>query len=302
VGQRAEEVHYRRSGVRRTYRHLQLHRASDLADLARCGRCQRGIRNKELRQLGTEFAEWTEDMPLFPGEPVLVDEPCAAPWPVYYRYRVEGPQRWLPDVSWLNVGATGTEEDSVEAAVARAGLGAASLAVVNDFLSMVGVEAPQPWRREVDASIEWHRPTLPLEERERLRAQREVQERRQVVAREQLAALAMEDPATMAANSRAMGLLVEVLGTERADQMAEHGYLDVESTLWRDAAYRIRPWRRIGVLRRGPDGEWMELNRSWCVHPDELYPMADEVVALYLALRFDEHATLRKANLHREAA
>jgi lactam utilization protein B len=106
----------------------------------------------------------------------------------------------------------------------------------------------------------------------------------------------------MAVQARAMRLLVEVLGDERVERMAQLGYLDVESTLFRDRAYRIRPWRRIGVLCRRPDGEWVELNRSWCVHPDEVHAMADEVLALYLALRFDESRTLRKANLHREAA
>jgi hypothetical protein len=111
--------------------------------MARCGRCLRGIRNKELRSYGTEFAEWTEEMPLFPGEPVLVNAPCAAPWPVYYRYRVEAGRYWLPDASWLDVALTGTEDQSVEAAVARAGLSAASVAAVTDFLSLAGVDGPQ---------------------------------------------------------------------------------------------------------------------------------------------------------------
>jgi len=96
--------------------------------------------------------------------------------------------------------------------------------------------------------------------------------------------------------------VADVRGLGAVEQLADTGHLDVPSGLWPDRGYRLRPWRRVAVLRRREDGGWDELQRSWCVHPEELYPSGDEIVALWLALRYDEAATIATANLHREAA
>jgi len=290
IGQRADEIRYR-DGYR-IHSHLQLHRAADLAWLERCHRCvaaiERGREAHNARRL-PQF-EWTEDMPPFPGEAVKLEVSCAAPWPVYYRYRVEGARYWVPDASWLEV-----EPLDDEPSPARAAVGTAS--------SLAAEDVPQ-WQRDVDASIEWHRPRRierTAEELEYAR-QRAIQERRQRAIRQQWQAIEREEPAVLLANATAMCLLEDVLGAEAVDQLARDGYLDIESRFFRARGYRIRPWKRVGALERGPDGAWRELNCSWCFHPDELYPMADEVLTTYLSLRFDEMGTLRVANLHHEAA
>lgn len=297
---------------------LQLHRAAELTHLERCHTCLRRLEAKRQRGRGEAAEEWVEDMSLFPGTPIRMEVPCAAPWPVYYRYRVEGSETtsgtgyWLPDESWVlasdasqdaDRASMAMEIDSLPAAVRNAGLAAEMVEGIARRLMGDGVPLPA-WRREVNASIEWHRPRrlgqTPAEVRRD--REREIARAREEAQREQRAALERGDSDALLANVRAMTLLIDVVGVERAERMSQLGYLDLESMLFRDSGYRIRPWRRVGLLRRRADGEWEELKRSWCIHPDELYPMMDEVVTLYLSLRYDEMDTLAKANMHYEAA
>jgi signal peptidase I len=296
IGQRTDEIRYR-DGYR-IHSHLQLHRAADIAWLERCRRCVAAVeRGRHYPYIEVRpQVEWIDDMPLFPGEPVKLDVPCAAPWPVYYRYRVEGARFWVPDASWLEAEPLEGEPSPVRAA-------AATMCAVGIALSAAPESVPQ-WQRDADASIEWHRPRRlerTAEELEYAR-QRAVQERRRRAMREQWQAIERNDPEVLLANATALHLLEDVVGKELVEQLAREGHLDIESRIFRDRGYRIRPWKRVGALERGSDGAWRELNRSWCFHPDDLYPMADEVLTVYLSLRFDEVATLRVANLHREAA
>jgi len=296
IGQRTDEIRYR-DGYR-IHSHLQLHRAADVAWLKRCQRCLAAIERGREAHDARSFprVEWIEDLPLFPGEPVKLDVPCATPWPVYYRYRVEDARYWVPDTSWLEVEIPEEDASPVDAA-------AITPLAVGLALSLALGDIPQ-WQRDVNASIEWHRPRRlerTAEEQEYAR-QRAVQERRQHAMREQWRAVQHDDPAVLLANATALRLLEDVAGTELVEQLRRDGHVDIESRIFRDRGYRIRPWKRVGALERGPDGAWRELNRSWCFHPDDLYPMADEVLTIYLSLRFDEMGTLRVANLHREAA
>jgi hypothetical protein len=248
---------------------LQLHRAGELAHLERCRSCLAELGQRWYRENDSVPELWDGDLPDFPGTPLFQIEECATPWPTYYRYlpgREVGEQglHWLPAADWP------AETRMVHAADVLVELGL----VDRGQVPLGGGTGPNQAR---------------------------IAERRRAEMSAHLEALAGGDAAVEAAHRRSMELLAEVVGTAAMDELAEHGHLDVPSRISGRAAYRLRPWRRIGLLERAADG-WEELRRSLCVHPDELYPMSDELLTLWLTIRFDEPGLLALANVHGTAA
>lgn len=318
IGQRVDAVHLRSGGVR-CRPHLQLHRAADIAHLERCRACLAHMEQRCYRERGSRFEEWHEDLPLFPGHAVLVDGPCPAYWPTYYRYRVEpAGVRWVPEVRWRDpVG-------DIARATMDAGLPASAMLdvtqAIGEFAGAAGLQAAMLADDEAGGAREWHLPRRTPEELAAIRRQVEAGRRRERDRQRHLLALetnagldlttdlvrlrrpdADEREAIIQAEARALQLAEDVLPPAAHRSLVEHGYVDLASGLNPPCGYRIRPWRRVGLLLWRASG-WYELGASLCLHPDELYPSADEVVAMWLRLRWRERETLALANLHSEAA
>jgi len=352
----------------RTVRHLQLHRAAELTDLPRCALCERGLeamsrgRSSERYQYRDRPAlapmqEWKDDLPLWPhpDQVALTTTPCAALWPLYYRYRLDwsdphwnlqgfrgpGPKRievyWLPGTEWMPAGGAvrlpenstigPLPEDAVPAMrgevlpptgppslnatptgvyvcwVADVPGNTASVALADPSISNNSLwQVPLvDWHGQYESARYAPIPGAGPDLAEALR-QREVAESRTAARTIWQARREAGNAEVLAADENSTRLLVETLGPELAAFYAQHGYVDVESRLFEGRGYRIRPWRRVGVLER-KCYEWEERRLSYCIHPDELHPQADEVVALWLGLRFNElELIVHTANLHQEAA
>lgn len=105
-------------------------------------------------------------------------------------------------------------------------------------------------------------------------------------ARERSARIAAE---AAAARDRAEQLLVEHLTPQQREQLRANGYFEVEVA---GKTYRIRRGR-AGNVRQVIEGrEKLQL----CIHPTEMVPDADTMLAQKLLLEADEESFLRIAN------
>lgn len=262
VGQRVSR--YRRGGRVVQRPHVQLHHAEAVAHLPRCAVCRSAIDNAYMLGIGWQREEWTEPLPLFPAEPYRVEPgPWPAPYPDYYRWRVEPGGYWLPNEDWV------------------------------DEMWPPGDEWHSPWEGV-------HLPTA--QRLEEIAEQARAQERRALAQRTRLVRMQAGDEEVVREERRAMELLEDVAGTAAVEQLVQDGYVDVASPSNPQRGYRLRPWRRTGLLKRTPGGGWEERSTSLCAHPDHLYPSCDEIVGLWLRIRHDEEAFLETANLHRQGA
>lgn len=92
-----------------------------------------------------------------------------------------------------------------------------------------------------------------------------------------------------AASKRAEELLLAVLPAKQRQQYLEKGYFDTEIG---DKIYRINKGRSGNVKLI----EKEKTIASFCIHPEEYLPHADNMLAQYLLLRTDERKFLAKAN------
>lgn len=91
------------------------------------------------------------------------------------------------------------------------------------------------------------------------------------------------------ANKRAEELLLAVLNDKQKKEYVELGYFE---TLVSDKVYRIKQGRS-GNIRLVTDGKEIE---KYCIHPVDLLPDPDTMLAQFLMLKSDEKAFLAKAN------
>lgn len=277
--------------------------------------------------------EWKLPMPFYEGEWVPYGIPTEAQWPTYYRYRVpleEQRQRmqqldtmhidcgfWQPVVRVPQPQLApyyGYATPTMTPYFGWANQATLSTAATNTLTSVVysAITCAPDWGAQFNAMTQQGQAPgydAPLPEGMYPRArQYEIAEARadamDAYVKELDAARVDLDeqgkiPVIIEADLNALELLKGVVGQENYDHFLEHQYIDVESKLFGGRGYRIRPWKRVGVLNKEPDGSWKELNKSYCIHPDELYPMADEMATLFLAIKFDESQTIvHAANLH----
>lgn len=112
------------------------------------------------------------------------------------------------------------------------------------------------------------------------------------VVYQQVAVAAPAPPAVdhHAAEKKAEELLFLFLSEEQKKQYKEHGYFETEVN---DNRYRIARGRAGNIYRLDKSGKPVT---RLCVHPEELLPSSDNVLAQYLALHSDEQQLLRTAN------
>lgn len=96
------------------------------------------------------------------------------------------------------------------------------------------------------------------------------------------------------ANERAEKLLMEHLSPQQVDQLRVSGYFDV---VVQGKTYRINRGRAGNIQLLDPSGR--KATHRYCIHPRELCPDADSMLAQKLLLEADEPTFLRTANATR---
>lgn len=122
----------------------------------------------------------------------------------------------------------------------------------------------------------------------------------QTAAREERNRLAMADASKRAqehaqAAEKARALLIEHLDVKQREEYLKVGRFHVE-TKDGTRVYRLEPGRPPTRIK-GEDGS----RYTYCIHPREIYPQADTVLALKLLLEADEEQFLHTANASRYA-
>lgn len=111
----------------------------------------------------------------------------------------------------------------------------------------------------------------------------------QAETEEQKVARELSEIKQKAASQRAEDLLLMILPAKQKQQYLEKGYFDTEIG---DKIYRInKGWSgNVKLIEKE------KTVASFCIHPEEYLPHADNMLAQYLMLRTDEHKFLAKAN------
>jgi len=92
------------------------------------------------------------------------------------------------------------------------------------------------------------------------------------------------------AERKATALLVEVIGRRVYDEYRKHKYLEVFGNKHR---YRLRPGVRPAIMK-GPSGDLVECDL--CIHPTEILPPTDTLIAQLMLIVYDEEHFLNTAN------
>jgi hypothetical protein len=146
-------------------------------------------------------------------------------------------------------------------------------------------QAPSVW---VTNEFEWQARVLSDDERA---AQRRLQEQRQAEAK-------VAEERRKVAETKGEELLKSIIGEAEFAAFKRRGFIDVPSMKELGKIYRIRPERRIGIVKDG-----REQHLSLCIHPSEWgYVVGDLIATHVLLCKYDEARLEQVANLHQMAA
>ena len=105
------------------------------------------------------------------------------------------------------------------------------------------------------------------------------------------------------AEIRGNNLLKSIIGDVLYHHYEKKGYVDLPSVQKPGIGFRIRAHRRIGLLKRNRQGQWIEQKESLCIHAAGGYWVeGDQVGIHYMLCQCDEVKLWKQAVLHRVAA
>lgn len=278
-----------------------------------------------------EPVEWTEDMPLFEGEWAAAERTDvrriqATTWPgFYYRWRIDEdearrrliangrnvpapiPVFWAPQALMRTLAELGMwNEWSVNqfnsasvTATASTNLGYVMTLAQDQAAGRAGIWEDGRHSHRRQAEIQDAR----MNEMERRTAIVDRLTGPDGELQVEGTDITLDEAIMLDGSIRSFHFLKTILTPAEYEEFSVNQYVDVASTVFVGRGYRVRPWKRIGLLKRTEDGGWREMEQSYCVHPDDLYPPGDEVASLYLQLKYDEVGLIvHTANLHNEPA
>jgi len=105
------------------------------------------------------------------------------------------------------------------------------------------------------------------------------------------------------AEVRGQNLLKKLLGDILYHHYEKNGYVDLPSVQKPGVGFRLRAHRRIGLLKRNRQGQWIEQKESLCIHAAGGYWVeGDQVGIHYMLCQCDEIKLWKQAIVHRVAA
>jgi len=112
----------------------------------------------------------------------------------------------------------------------------------------------------------------------------------------------LETPRAIA-EVRGNNLLKNIIGDVLHHHYEKKGYVDLPSLQKPGVGFRIRAHRRIGLLKRDKQGQWIEQKESLCIHAAGGYWVeGDQVGIHYMLCQCDETKLWKQAVLHQVAA
>ena len=105
------------------------------------------------------------------------------------------------------------------------------------------------------------------------------------------------------AEIRGNNLLKSIIGDVLYHHYEKQGYVDLPSLQKPGVGFRIRAHRRIGLLKKDKQGQWIEQKESLCIHAAGGYWVeGDQVGIHYMLCQCDEVKLWKQAVLHQVAA
>jgi len=112
----------------------------------------------------------------------------------------------------------------------------------------------------------------------------------------------LETPRAIA-EVRGNNLLKSIIGDVLYHHYEKKGYVDLPSLQKPGIGFRIRAHRRIGLLKRDKQGQWIEQKESLCIHAAGGYWVeGDQVGIHYMLCQCDEKKLWKQAVVHSVAA